>query len=213
MPRRRKSLKPYTPRQRQIRYLAGKGVIGLLVIGLLVALAVVDRMGVFGRADEPDWVKYHEKTFRVVKVVDGDTLDVDIPDGDHDSTRIRLWGVDTPETVKPDTPVQHYGPEATRFVRRAADCGSVTLRLNETRTRGKFGRLLAYVILPDGRNLNRELIATGHGYADPRFEHPLKREFKLAQNSARDARRGLWAKVTEKDLPPYLRGRIKLPDR
>ncbi len=95
MARRRKTRRPYTPRTRQIRYLAGKGAVGLLVIGLLVALAVGDRLGVFGRADEPDWTKYHEKTFRVVKVVDGDTLDVDCSDGDRDSTRIRLWGVDT----------------------------------------------------------------------------------------------------------------------
>ena len=46
-----------------------------------------------------DLQKYHEKIFTVVNVMDGDTIDIDIPDGKYDRTRIRLWGVDTPETA------------------------------------------------------------------------------------------------------------------
>ncbi|MHC4596883.1 MAG: hypothetical protein ACYS19_18295, partial [Planctomycetota bacterium] len=45
-----------------------------------------------------DFQKYHTKTFTVVNVVDGDTVDVDVPDGEYKYTRIRLWGIDTPET-------------------------------------------------------------------------------------------------------------------
>ena len=198
---------------RQLRYLAGKGAWGAAVAIALVALAIADRAGLFGRPRTPDRAKYAGKSFRVVKVVDGDTLDVDCPDGDYDSTRIRLLGVDTPETVKPDTPVQHYGPEATRYVRAAAMGKSVSLTLPPQRMRDVHGRLLAYVILPDGRNLNLDLVATGHGYADPRFSHPMMRDFKRAQGEARKAERGLWAEVKEQDLPRYYRGKIKLPGR
>ena len=45
---------------------------------------------------DADFQKYHRKTFTVLEVIDGDTLDIDIPDGEHDDTRIRLIGVDTP---------------------------------------------------------------------------------------------------------------------
>ena len=213
MARRRRSRRPYTPRKREIRYLAGKGAIGLVVVGALVLLAVVDRLGVFGRRDEPDQAKYHEKSFRVVRVVDGDTLDVGCPDGDRKSTRIRLWGVDTPETVKPDTPVEHFGPEATAFVKQVAGKANVKLHLGPTRTRDKYGRLLAYLELGDGRDLNREIIATGHGYADPRFPHPRKDDYRHTQDVARRAGLGLWAEVRDDQLPSYYRGKLRLTGR
>ena len=65
--------------------------------------------------------------------------------------------------------------------------------------------------LPDGTDLSRAIIATGHGYADPRFDHPRRREFKSAQREARTARRGLWREATDADLPYYYRGKLKLP--
>jgi len=117
------------------------------------------------------------------------------------------------ETVKPDSPVEYFGPEATAFVRRSVGGKTVSLQLDPMRTRDKYGRLLAYVILPDGRNLNLDIVATGHGYADPRFDNPLKRDVARAQREARKAVRGLWAEVKASDLPRYYRGKIKLPDR
>ena len=183
----------------------------MVVVGALVLLAVVDRLGVFGRRDEPDQAKYHEKSFRVVRVVDGDTLDVGCPDGDRKSTRIRLWGVDTPETVKPDTPPQHFGPEATAFVKSLADGKTVRLELEPHDTRDKYGRVLAYVILPDGRMLNRVLVAEGYAYADPRYEHRCRRAFRQLQDRARRRRAGLWREVRRDDLPYYYRDHLNLP--
>jgi micrococcal nuclease len=194
-----------------------------LVLALFAgALAVGDRMGLFGlEADRfqvlprptaaEDRAKYHDRTFLCTRVVDGDTLDVEPRDFNRPDTRIRLWGVDTPETVKPETPPQHFGPEASAWVHRQCEGRRLRLELDPKRDpRGKHLRLLAYVYLPDGRMLNRELIRQGYGYADPRFEHRFDDEFAALQAEARAARRGLWKDVRRRDLPYYYRDSLDL---
>lgn len=76
-------------------------MVAALVLALLAAGFVsADRFGLFGRAPAKDHEKYDGKTFRVVHVVDGDTLDVEATDEvrRHPTTRIRLWGVEGPHT-------------------------------------------------------------------------------------------------------------------
>ena len=200
-----------TVRRRRLRRTARRALWTAVSVAIVAALALADRAGLFGRATRSDWEKYHGRQFKVVRVIDGDTLDVNCPDGRFRRTRIRLWGVDTPETVTPDTPVEHFGPEATAFTRSATLGKTVTLKLYRLRTRGTYKRLLAYVTLPDGTDLSQAIIATGHGYADPRFDHPRKREFRSAQRQARQSRHGLWRQATDADLPYYYRGKLKLP--
>jgi endonuclease YncB( thermonuclease family) len=200
----------------------------LIVAGLIVG----DRMGVFGRPKQSEYRPdaatiarnntadrrtYHDKSFKVTGVVDGDTLDVDVRDEvlGKRSTRIRLWGVDTPETVKPNTPKQHFGTEASRFTRNFCMDKTVRLELVKGRdTRGKYGRLLAYVSLPAAGErplcLNAELIRRGYGYCDPRYPHPRKADFRDLQRRARQSGVGLWADAGDDDLPYYYRGKIKL---
>jgi len=193
------------PRLRRRRYLARRLRYLLLTAALLAGLAVADRFGLFGRAPTPDFQKYHNLSALVVRVIDGDTLDVDVPDDPYPYTRVRLWGVDTPETVKPNTPVQHFGREASQAAKDLVLSQTVRLELVSTDTRDKYGRLLAYMVLPDGRLLNAVLIEEGFGYADPRFDHPRKREFARLGQQARKAGRGLWKNATDADLPEYLR--------
>ena len=81
---------------------------------------------------------------RVTHVVDGDTIDVSTPDGDD---TVRYIGIDTPETVKPGTPVQCGGPKAHAVNERPIGGRTVTLRFDAER-RDVYGRLLAYVYLP-----------------------------------------------------------------
>lgn len=213
--RSRRKLPPLSARRRRLRRLGRRAAWTTAIVLILALLTGADRLGVFGWAGRDDWQTYHEKQFQVRRVVDGDTIDVDCRDhlADRPTTRVRLWGVDTPETLKPDTPVQHYGPEATEFVRSAVLGKTVTLRLERARIRDRYERLLAYVIGPDGADLNERIIATGHGYADPRFRHPLGRQFARAQAEAMAAGRGLWKDATESDLPHYYRGKLKLPAR
>jgi micrococcal nuclease len=200
-----------SPNQRRLRYAGRRVLLVLILAGVAAGLILADHFGVFGRKPLPDIEKYDGRTFRVVHVVDGDTLDVDAPDGRHHRTRIRLWGVDTPETVKPNTPVQHFGQEAGAFAKSLTLDQVVRLELDRHRgTRDKYGRLLAYVWLPDGRMLNRVLVEEGYGYADPRFDHRYKSEFTRLQHQAKDAGRGLWKDVKPQDLPYYMKDKISL---
>ena len=155
-----------------------------------------------------DFEKYHAKTFTVAGVVDGDTIDIDIPDGEYDRTRIRLWGIDTPETKNPKLGVMYFGPEAAEFTKKLALGKQVTVYLEEHRTRGYYGRLLAYVQLPDRRFLNEVLLTEGFAYADLRFRHSFFNKYKQWEASARSGKKGLWEKVTREQLPEWLQERM-----
>jgi len=200
-----------TPRQRRRRQIFRRAIRAVVLAVIIAGLVAADRLGLFGQAPKGDLAKYHQKTFHVTHVVDGDTLDVDAPDGAYPRTRIRLWGVDTPETVKENTPVQHFGPEAGEVTRRLTLGRLVRLELVRSVTRDKHGRLLAYVFLPDGEMLNRLLVQQGYAYADPRYEHPHMAEFARLQRKALKAGLGLWAEAGQDDLPYYYRGKLKLP--
>jgi micrococcal nuclease len=151
-----------------------------------------------------DFEKYHAGTFTVVNVVDGDTIDIDIPDGQYEHTRIRLWGIDTPETKNPKVGVMYFGPEAAEFATELTLRKNVTVYLEEHSTRGKYGRLLAYVQLPDKRFLNEVLLTEGYAYADLRFRHSLYNRYKQLDASARSLKKGLWENVTREQLPEWL---------
>jgi endonuclease YncB( thermonuclease family) len=124
----------------------------------------------------------------VVRVVDGDTIEVRFGGRDED---VRLIGVDTPETVKPDTPVQCFGERASHFTKRSLTGKRVRLVFGVER-RDVYGRLLAYVYL-DGRFFNPTLVRRGLARSltippNDRFA-PLFRRLEL---TAARAGRGLW---------------------
>jgi len=198
--------------QRRTHYVLRKllplGMVAMVITGFVLA----DRLGLFGHKPQADYQKYNGKQFTVVKTIDGDTIDVNSPDGKWPHTRIRLWGVDTPETVDHDKPIQHFGPEASEFTHGLCSGQKVRLELVQRFTRGNHGRLLAYVHLPDGRMLNRLLVSEGYAYADPRFDHAHRREFRQLQTDAMKAKRGLWRDIRQSDMPYYYRN-LKLRER
>lgn len=175
-----------------------------VVVALLLVLAVADRLGVFGHQGD-DRSRYHGKTFRVVKVVDGDTIDIDIPDGKHDTTRIRLWGVDTPEIGHSRSETSaHFGPEAAAFTGQEVLNQKVRIELSSRRTRDRYGRLLAFVYRADNNEmLNEHLVATGHAYADLRFDHEYETKFRELESRARRNSVGLWKDVTIEQMPEW----------
>jgi micrococcal nuclease len=121
---------------------------------------------------------------RVQQVVDGDTLV--LAGGD----RVRLIGVDTPETKHPDVPVQYFGKEASAFTRKWLEGRVVRLEYGPD-PRDKYGRLLAYVWV-DGVDFNREIIRRGYAVATTRFEHARRDDFLQAEREARARRYGMW---------------------
>src|SRR5687768_4909974 len=78
----------------------------------------------------------------LVEVVDGDTIDVEIGGRDE---RVRLIGVDTPESVRPDSPVECFGPEAASFTTSLLPTGTALHLERDPEARDDYGRLLAYV--------------------------------------------------------------------
>jgi micrococcal nuclease len=122
----------------------------LFTAAVLVALAL-SRCGIDrGGSEEPAG----PVSAKVTHVVDGDTIDVELADGGDDT--VRYIGIDTPETVKPGTPVQCGGPEAHQVNERLVGGRTVTLRFDAER-RDVYGRLLAYVYLPPDRPGGRPL--------------------------------------------------------
>ncbi len=213
IPKRRTVLRgPLSRRSRRL-------ITAVLAVGLALLIAI-DRLGVRTRPKESDQTRYHDKTFTVLKVVDGDTLDLDVEDlfTHKPYTRVRLWGVDTPEThiwktskdstePKQASPM-YYGPEASAFTKHLVGHKRVTVELEPMeKSRGKYRRLLAYIYLPDDRMLNEELIRQGYGYADERFRHVYRRRFLDLQKEAQREQRGLWKEVKPEQMPDWYRKR------
>ncbi len=154
--------------------------------------------------DTNDWDKYNEKVFTVVKVVDGDTIDINIPDGNFLDTRIRLLGVDTPETKNPKTKVMYFGPEASKFTSDMVLKKTVFIVMDaNSNSRDKYHRLLAHIRLSDGRILNEELISEGFAYADPRFPQSYNEKYLQLEKEARKEKKGLWEKVKPDQMPKW----------
>lgn len=169
---------------------------GTLVVLMLIlaVLIVADRAGP-GLYVTDDLRRYDGKTFAVARVIDGDTLDLRVPDGDEPTTRIRLWGVDTPEMASFDgtRPAEPLSEAATQFTRDLVQGQRVTLHLEPQRERGRYGRVLAYVELPDGTLLNARLIEAGLSPADDRWSHSRVEAFARLEALAKRRGVGLWA--------------------
>lgn len=154
----------------------------LVVLGSLIAWQYY-----FPAEPEPARLPEPGATAFVERAVDGDTLLL------AGGTRVRLLGVDTPETKRPDWPVEPFGPEAHEFTREHVEGRSVRLEFDKER-RDKYGRVLAYVYLDDWF-LNEELIRAGMGRAilNHPYSESMKRRFRAAQREAQRDRKGIWS--------------------
>lgn len=132
---------------------------------------------------------------KVTRVVDGDTLVVNINGVDE---KVRLIGINTPETVDPRKTVECFGKEASARMKELADGEVVRLESDDSQgTRDVYGRLLDYVYLEDGQMLNRKMVAEGYAY-EYTYMTPYKyqQDFRDVQNIARISARGLWSADT-----------------
>jgi micrococcal nuclease len=129
----------------------------------------------------------------VLKVVDGDTIDV--RDDVRGRLRIRVLGIDTPETKKPGYTVGCFGPEATAFAKANLLGQQVAVQTDPTQdSTDRYGRTLAYLVRADGWDYSVEAARAGtaHSYIyndDPVSRYPA---IAAAEQEARGAARGLW---------------------
>jgi len=190
---------------RPLRYRARRPA----VFAVLVVLVLLLRLWSATNRPPPAPETLTEGHYRVQRVVDGDTLLL------VGGARIRLIGADTPETVKPNHPVEPYGPEASEFTARFIDQagGQVYLRFDRQR-KDRYDRFLAYVFHGE-RLLNEELIRNGLATARTEFHYSesMKRRFRRAESDARQAQLGIWStpattgaapdqKASEPEIPP-----------
>jgi micrococcal nuclease len=136
----------------------------------------------------------------VVDVVDGDTLVVDI---DGVEERVRLIGIDTPESVAAHRPVECYGKEASDRMEELVPPGTPIHLERDIEARDQYERLLAYVYrADDGLHINLDQVA--QGYAEAMSYPPntaLQPDFDDAERQARSGNAGLWGVCGGPDVP------------
>jgi endonuclease YncB( thermonuclease family) len=111
---------------------------------------------------------------KVSRVVDGDTIIMD------NGERVRLIGVDTPETKHPKKPVEQGGEIAYKYTKALAEGKKVRLEFDREK-RDKYGRLLAYAYLPDGTLLNKKIVEDAFGYSYQKYPFEKSEEFETAR--------------------------------
>ena len=127
------------------------------------------------------------ETARVTRVVDGDTLRLD------DGVKVRLLGVDTPETKHPGKPRQWYGKEASAFTKKLLTGRRVLLQTEGKQMKDRYGRMLAYVSLSDGTDVNAELVRQGYAQVYRKKRCGRQDELLALEREAKKAKRGMWA--------------------
>ncbi|HCA43104.1 MAG TPA: thermonuclease [Bacteroidetes bacterium] len=141
-----------------------------------------------------------KKFFIIIKVIDGDTYTLD--NGD----KIRLIGIDTPEmrdsekldkdadkSGQSKETIKKLGSLATEFARKNFEGKKVYLEKEPGEDKDRYGRLLRYVYLEDGRCINAILIEQGYAYVYDRFPFTKQTEFRKLFKEARENKKGLWA--------------------
>jgi micrococcal nuclease len=127
----------------------------------------------------------HAEIYKVTRVIDGDTLLL------INGEKVRLIGVNTPETKHPQKPVEYFGKEAHLFTKQMIEGKEARFEFDRQK-RDRYRRLLAYVYLLDGTFLNAEIIKQGYGFAYTKFRFKYMEEFRRYEREARENRRGLW---------------------
>lgn len=173
-----------------------------LVISLALVLLGCGRARAPGTADLPAGAGRGAR-LDVTHVVDGDTVELRLPDGTTE--RARLLGIDTPETVKPNAPVDCFGPEASARTKALLPEGTAVLVQRDAEARDRYGRVLVYLWrAADGLFVNRTLVAEGLARTlsmAPNTAH--RADLAATQATARAAGTGLWGACgADGDDPP-----------
>ena len=161
----------------------------LLVASLFVGILAIQAQEQAKRPAIPvkDWKD--ATAFPVSRIIDGDTVEIQ---DEGKTVKVRLIGVDTPETVHPSKPVEAFGKEASQFTTSLLKGQSVYLEYDQEKV-DKYGRRLAYLYrAPDGLFVNLEIVRQGYGHAYTKYPFKHMEMFRSCEKEAREAARGLW---------------------
>ena len=166
----------------------------LICIGFLLGVIVMVPFAVHRELFDRENDAAVSGTYTVTNVVDGDTIDVRDAFGKED--RVRLVGIDTPETVDQNRPVGCFGPEATLRMKELVEGETVTLQNKPDEDRDTYGRLLRYVFLGD-RDIGAVMIEEGYAVSlCKRFPHARCTEYDEMERAAKAGGMGRWGACT-----------------
>ncbi len=153
-----------------------------------IVLIILIVVSTFFASLEPK-TKFNKTT--VINVIDGDTFEIKM---NNKVQKVRMLGIDTPETVDPRKTVQCFGKEASDKTKELLLNREVTLETDKTQSEyDKYGRILAYVKREDGLFINKYLIENGYAHEYTYYvPYKLQKEFKKLEKNAREGKRGLW---------------------
>jgi micrococcal nuclease len=130
----------------------------------------------------------------VYKHVDGDTLYIQIenpPGFLNETEKVRMIGIDTPETVHPQKPVEFFGKEASEYTKSMLLNKTIYIDFDDT-YRDYYQRLLVYIYLENGTFFNKQIVKDGYAFAYIKYKFKYKDEFVEAENYAKENKLGLW---------------------
>lgn len=164
-----------------LRRLLGKKVYQIFLVVLLLATLLYQReVGIIAPIDTPqESAETTAGEVRVSRVIDGDTFEIE------GGERVRLIGIDTPESVKPNAPVECFGRESSEYLKSLIEGKMVRLERDQT-DRDRYARLLRYAYL-DGTFLNEKIVR--EGYAESVAYKPDIREQELLDEAEVEAKR------------------------
>lgn len=171
-------------RATRLKLLLSAWWVSLVRYGIALALVVASVLA-SACATTAETSRHDGDAQTVARVIDGDTIQL------ASGERVRLIGVDTPETKHPTKPVQWFGREATEFTTQLVQGKPVRLEYDQ-QARDRYCRSLAYVFLGDGTLVNAEIIRQGYGFAYTKYPFKRMDEFRQLEREAREQRRGLW---------------------
>lgn len=132
--------------------------------------------------------------YQIVEVYDGDTVAVRMG---GNIEKVRLIGIDTPETKDPRKPVQCFGPEASAYTHTLLTGKRIRLQADPYSTnRDRYDRLLRYAYLEDGTFYNALLVQKGYAKAYVGFPFKHKQAFTTYQKQAQETKQGMWQACT-----------------
>jgi len=134
----------------------------------------------------------NDSKHNVLRVIDGDTIEIETEEG---SLKVRIIGIDTPETVHPFKPVEFYGPEASQKAKELLEGQTVVIHYDPDPKHDKwdkYKRLLAYIDLPDGRDFGLVMIQEGFARAYPKYPFSRQESYLKAEEIAKHNKTGIW---------------------
>ncbi|QQS19488.1 thermonuclease family protein [Candidatus Saccharibacteria bacterium] len=169
----------------------------IFAVLLIAFVGIMYWQGWVKPVDSAQFMRWEPGSYAVKQFVDGDTVLVDMNGTEE---KIRFIGIDTPETHKENTPVQCYGPAAAAYTKNRIGTQRIRLVADSlTTNRDRYQRLLRYVYLVDGSNLNLELVQKGYAFAYA-FPFAKSQEFHSAMEQAQQAKTGLWGNCSPTQL-------------